>query len=924
MRRYLAAAVVFFIWLAFAVTPALAQSAIAGVVKDPSGGVLPGVTVEASSPVLIEKTRTAVTDQSGQFKIIDLRPGTYSVTFSLPGFGTVKREGVELPVSFTATVNTELKVGELAETITVTGKSPVVDVQGNVQQSVMSRQVLDAIPTGRNVFAQAAVVAGITTDRPDVGGSEGMQMVYMEVHGSDQDDLSFQIDGMSVNGIHNQGGTTGLYFNDGMIEEVSFQTSALPADTGAGGIRFHIVPREGGNTFSGGLFFTGANHSMQSSNLTDELKTKGLRVNNGLSKIYDVNASLGGPVKRDRLWFFTTVRRNSADRLVANTFNLDGSQAIDDNVIYSALGRVTAQLSPRNKLNFYFDKQGKSRGHRRPTGTEFVEPEATWVQRTPNGFTTQAKWTSPVTNKLLLEGGFSEMFLHWAQDYRPEVGPNDVSRVDFVRSVRSGATQYKFDQWSVRRVYMGNVSYVTGAHAFKAGLTFSEGPFREIRSIQQDIHLRFRNGVPDSVDTWNTPIEVRQRLKADSGLYAQDSWTLKRLTINAGVRWEHYNAIVQEQSAPAGRFVPERHFSEIKDVPNFDLVVPRFAVAYDLFGNGKTAIKVNASKYAKNEGMTETLLVNPVALSSDRRTWRDLNGDGNAQDNELGPPNGFRGGARGRMDPDLKRPYNWEYTAVVQHELAARFSLTAGYYRRAFRDLYGVLNTLVPESSYIPVTITNPLTNQPLTVYNQNPATRGRVDSLFTNSDLLDRTYNGVEIKLDKRFSSNSANLFGGLTIGRNEGSIREESAVLSNPNVLINHVGARGFDSTYQVKIAGYYPLPYGIGLSGVFQRNTGLPLRRTFTVTTAQIPGFTQASEQIDLQPSGEVRLPTRNLLDLRVARRFNLSGVRLEAIADIYNVLNSSAAIGQVQEVGPRLGFPSETVDGRLLRVGIQIKF
>ena len=205
------------VWLALA-APAAAQSAIAGVVKDTSGAVLPGVSVEVASPALIERTRSAVTDEAGQYKIIDLRPGVYTLRFQLQGFGTVTREGVELPATFTATINAELKVGSLEETVTVSGASPLVDVQNVTQQSVMNRELLDTIPTGRNVFAQAALVAGVTTNRPDIGGSEGMQSINVQVHGSNGDDLAYQVDGMSVNSNNNGGGTSGLYFNDGMIE----------------------------------------------------------------------------------------------------------------------------------------------------------------------------------------------------------------------------------------------------------------------------------------------------------------------------------------------------------------------------------------------------------------------------------------------------------------------------------------------------------------------------------------------------------------------------------------------------------------------------------------------------------------------------------------------------------------------------------
>jgi hypothetical protein len=904
------------------VASAHAQSAIAGVVKDASGAVLPGVTVAVASPALIEKTRSAVTDSSGQYKITDLRPGLYSVTFQLEGFATVARAGVELPATFTATISTEMKVGALQETVTVSGESPIVDVQTVTQQSVMNRQVLDTLPTGRNMFAQAALVAGVTTNRPDIGGSEGMQSINIQVHGSNADDIAYQVDGMSVNSDNNNGGTNGLYPNDGMIQELSIQTSALPAEVATGGIRMNIIPRDGGNSFHGSLFATGANHSFQSSNLTPALQANGLKLANGISSIYDVNGSLGGPIDRDRLWFFTTMRRNASNNLVANTYNVDGTQAVDDNRLKSILGRVTYQASRKNKVSFYLDDQGKYRGHRRPGGSSFVSPEATWVQQSPLGFTSQAKYTSTVSNKMLVEAGFSMYYLHWTQGYRPEsVGP---SRLDFTTSVRTGATTYNFNQWNVRRTYAGAVSYVTGSHAFKTGVQFSNGPYRQTQEVRDDLILRFSNGVANSVDTYNSPVDIRQYMNADLGLYAQDQWTMGRVTVSPGVRFDYYNASISAEHADAGRFIGARDLAAISNVPNWKSIVPRLAAAWDPFGSGKTAVKASASKYMKNEGMGFTSLVNKMSLSSSRRSWADLNGDGNAQENELGPSTGFTGGSTTTIDPDIKRPYNWEYSASVQRELRARLSVSAAYFNRRLRDLYGTKNTLVPPADYTPVTITNPLTNQPLTVYNQNVSTLGQVAAVLSTRSELNSNYNGVEFKAEQRFL-NGADLFGGATIGRARGSVRGSSDDLNNPNVLINSIGATGFDSTYQYKVAGSYPLPAGISVSGALQIATGLPLSRNFTVTRTQVPNLTQVTQSVDLVPAGSVRLPSHYLLDMRFAKTLKLGGgSRLQGIADLYNLLNDNASIGQVTAVGPSLGQVSEIIQGRLLRLGLQWNF
>ena len=277
-----------------------AQSAIAGVARDTSGAVLPGVTVEAASPALIEKTRAVTTDGEGRYNIVDLRPGVYSVTFSLEGFSTVKRDGIELPSGFTATINGDMKVGSLEETITVSGQSPVVDTSTAVQQQVLSRAVLDAVPTGRSVPTLGAMLTGARLALPDVGGTSGMQNRDLTVHGSDGRDTTFMVDGMILNGIEGDGSVQS-YFNDAMFEEVSYQTSAINAETSAGGVRANMIPKDGGNQFKGTGFFSAGNESFQSDNTT-EAKKQGLAAGDALSKVWDVNLSEGGPIRKDKLW----------------------------------------------------------------------------------------------------------------------------------------------------------------------------------------------------------------------------------------------------------------------------------------------------------------------------------------------------------------------------------------------------------------------------------------------------------------------------------------------------------------------------------------------------------------------------------------------------------------------------------------------
>ena len=340
---------------------ARAQSTLTGVVKDTSGAVLPGVTVEAASPVLIEKIRAGSTDENGVYRLVDLRPGVYTLTFTLPGFSIVKREGLELPSDFTMTVSSVLRVGELQETVTVTGSSPVVDVQSTTKSQVLSRETLDAIPTGRTIQGMGQLITGVSLNIPDVGGSRAMQQTYMSAHGMSASQTMVQVDGLMVNGLDGDGAVQN-YFNSTMSQEMVYTTSGAAADVSGGGVKLNMIPKDGGNSFAGSAFGGYQNKNFQTNNLTDELKARGLKSADGIGKLFNMEASLGGPIMKDRMWFFLSARTFKLDTLPADVFNADGSAGVDAQGINSAQARLVWQISQKTKLSAYNDRLGKNRG----------------------------------------------------------------------------------------------------------------------------------------------------------------------------------------------------------------------------------------------------------------------------------------------------------------------------------------------------------------------------------------------------------------------------------------------------------------------------------------------------------------------------------------------------------------------------------
>src|SRR6185295_12979915 len=391
---------------------------------DATGAVLPGVTVEAASDVLIEKTKTVVTDAEGNYKIVDLRPGAYVVTFSLEGFSTVKREGLELPSNFTMTVNAELKVGALQEALTVTGASPVVDVQSNQKTQVLSRDVLDAVPSAKTIQSLGQLITGVQLSSPDVGGSRAMQQTYFAVHGVGASGSMVTVDGLVTNGIMGDGAVM-AYHNEAMVQEMVYQTAGGTAETITGGVNMNLVPKDGGNRYAGAMKYGKSPKQWQGDNLTPELKALGVSAVDKIDNFYEFNIEEGGPLVKDTLWFFGAFRNAHYDKPIANTFYvpagtglstptafsrclsgaLSCDQGISDEKMSNPVARLTWQISPRNKFAAYMDRAMRLRGHAMGAPTDPATGSVVW--HTPTFSTGSAKWTSTVSSKLLLETGFS-------------------------------------------------------------------------------------------------------------------------------------------------------------------------------------------------------------------------------------------------------------------------------------------------------------------------------------------------------------------------------------------------------------------------------------------------------------------------------------------------------------------------------------
>ena len=971
MRKVLVVGLIAFASLLVCSLDARAQGSIAGAVKDPSGAVLPGVTVEAASPALIEQTRSVVTDSNGNYRIVDLPPGNYTVTFTLTGFKTVRREGILIQGTFNAPVSADLQVGTLEETITVSG-TPTVDVSNNTAQFVVDRDILDAIPTPvRNTPNRALLLPG-TAVTPFVLGQ-----YTMSVRGSNSSDTVIAIDGMRVNNLCGSGQFSGFYMNDAAIEEVTFTTGAESAEMQNGGLRINSTPKDGGNTFSGTFFAYGAGSGLQADNRTGAMKSGPAAISQpGIAYIWQINPSFGGPLKRNKLWFYFTYKYEDHKNYIASSAFADGGRAFRQSQgNYSAVTRLTYAATSRDKIRFYLDRQFNGEDYNGFNTLPTTSPEAS-TDAFGLGWVPQIKWTQTTTNKLLLEAGLSYYTQDYEQNCRPEVGPLDLPRLEQTTGRLTGAcgsTIPPYTSWT--RSYSGgaSASYITGSHAFKAGMTTQWGTNSRTFSSNAQINtLVFNNSLlnapqsatnpvpclrlpcPIAVVVENTPATAEQKVNQDLGFFVQDSWTVDRLTLNVGGRFDYFNAEVPAQSSPAAPWIQARDFPAIKNVPNWTDWSVRFAGTYDLFGTGKTALKANASKYIAAAAAGYAQNFNPMSYCGScagaTRAWFDLDGNrsildaaGNIQYNEVIGGTANFGQITNRPDPDLERGHNWEYSASLQHELMERVSISAGYYRRQFYNLDVVDNQNLAPSDWTPFGITTPadprlpLSGAPITMYTLNTTAIGRAtDNLRTFSTINRTIYNGFELSANLR--REKLLLFGGVNADRRastecDGSTNATTTARDNPNGLRFCDSVPPFRTT--VKLSGAYQLPYEFQLSGTFMAIPGQSVNANYAVTAAiagrAIVGTTAGGNTIavNLVESNTMFLDYQKRLDLRVARNFRFDRYRVQGFADIFNVLNAGTIVRVNETYGANPATnawmtPTGIMEARYLRFGVQMSF
>jgi len=930
---------------------------IQGRVSDAQGAVLPGVTVIATSPAMLGQ-QTSVTSENGNYRFPAVPPGGYALSFELAGFNTVRREGIQIALGFTANVNIELALATLQETVTVTGDSPIIDTSATRTVQTFKAEQLASIPNGRDLWSLLAVTPAVQLSRIDVGGNRAGTQTGYTAYG-----LNGQVR-VLVEGINTTEGTaaSGVYFDYGSVEEAFLGTAGQSAEMPTPGVQSQFVTRSGGNRFSGEIYQDWYNNSLQGSNLSDEVIGLGIRKgSNEMQGYRDTAINAGGPIKKDKIWFNGAFRQQK-NQVSQPNFRFDKTF---DTQLTNPSTKWTYQMNQNNKFIGYYQAGLKLQPNRLPFAAYFYDNEGeTWKQQNV-AWVYKGEWNGTLSDKLYVEARFGDFGY-----YFPLLSNGDATYG--WRDTALGEIEGSYYTWQIdrdRKQTTGAATYFLdkgkGNHTFKFGGELLQETAWEgyLAQSGQDpsapygqIDHQYANGASTNV-VFRIPTAINHLggLKDNDngnilsiakvnqfGAFLTDTWSIGRLTVNAGMRYDRYRSFTPDQSQIAFTTgpvsVPSQVFPEVT-YATWNSVVPRIGVTFDLSGNGRTVVKANYGLYYHNPG---------VAMASDANqnqpnktvtyAWNDLNGDKRWQPGEEGAsPTSTNLAGTITVDPQIRQPYSHDVGAFLEHQFGMSLGSRVGFVMKTEDDLYASYQAQRPNSAYsVPFPyvdigvdgVRGTADDRTITLYGMPTSQAGAfpINSTVMNTGRYSN-YKTFEASMNKRPGGKWSVAAGA-----------SYTMLADFPQGFPNNPNSPGLQdrSTWDFKLTGSFDAPFGIKLTPAVRHQSGPNYARTISVAqSAATPfGLTYSGTIYAGTEGGDPGASTNlwnfrqdniTIADVRVEKPIVFSSqVRLRLFVDVFNILNSAAYETINQATGTSFGRPSAILAPFTTRVGMRLVF
>lgn len=913
--------------------------AIIGSVTDNTKAVMPGVTINVTGPALMSP-RSVVTGVDGDYRIPTLPPGVYTLVFELPGFATVTREGIRITVGFTATVNTEMSPAGVAENVTVSGSSPVVDLSSTKVTTEFGAEKLANLSGTRDYAAVTAQVPGVSMTRPSVGSAGAItfqRSTRYGISGQDRGEVEGIVTTEAAAGGQEIGYSDSDSFED-MVLNVIGNTAAMPQP----GTHTVVVSKSGGNTYRGRFYTDYQSESLEAVNIDQRQINLGIAVTgsalattdlNRVKSFRDLSGDVGGYILKNRLWWYGAIRRQKLSQ--GNPVLIDSLHKLSLDVYTT---KLIYNLSQNNKLSWYYSRGTKRQNGSIINSTVIVTLDALAQQKWPNG-PWKVEYNSILGNTAVFEARFGNFFEKGIYDgrgsntrYQDTVanrfyGTANTQRSDHERPQVNGSLTYFKDNWA-------------GTHNFKFGGEVFKETDQGWQAVYNNQFLILNNGAPTQVQLYQPPPTERSPdTELAVGFYAQDTWRLNsRITLNLGFRVDRYKSYVEEQVGPTGQ-----RFAR-NEAPAWTNPGPRLGVVYALTDDGKTLLKANYGQYWNFPYNDISGQLNPQPQqSSATYAWtptnpRIVNGlpvYDPGQEGRLVSVSGANpdGSPSTTADPNLKNTYSRQAVGYFEREVADNFGVRAGFVWNAWRQLYGRVNPNTPYSAF----------NQPVTV--QDPGPDGRVGTTDDGPNMqafnLDPAYLALPLQQVIRNIPNEKSDFYTWEVTANKrqagrwsllasfsqtfsyqspiSAFGNTSTTLYTPNTFINTRDGRNQSKIWTGKISGSFDVGYGIRLSPAYRHQSGAPFGRTFT---ARLNYNTSVS--ILAEPFGNERLENINLIDLRSEKLINIKKARIGLFFDVYNIGNLNADQIVTTVSGSAYLRPSVITAPRIARFGFKFDF